>query len=252
VFAKHAGRSRRVRLLEKMPAFAELLAQLSFLAFTPSAVGVLITAGLLVVFLDWRISVFALACQTIFAGLLYSQVLPPQIAGVKVVVGLLICLQMLVTARQMGGNKPPAALPEGLRSAQKQSEGSEPSGSSLRSIVPTSLPFRIVAALMVAVIAWQGSLLPELALPEVSPNVALATIGLMALGLLGLGLTEEPLKAGMCLITVLTGFELYYAAVEPALAVIALLAAMDFAVALGACYLAVIRTLRAPDRKAAK
>lgn len=222
-----------------MPTFAELLEQLSFLASTPSAVGVLITAGLLVVFLDWRISVFALALQTVFAGLLYSQVLPPQIAGVKVVVGLLICLQMFVTARQMGGNKPPAAL----------EEMGEPS---TRSVVPTSLPFRIVAALMVAVIAWQGSLLPELSLPEVPPSVGLATIGLLALGLLGLGLTEEPLKAGMFLITMLTGFELYYSAVEPALAVIALLAAMDFAVALGACYLAVVRALRMPDRSAAK
>ncbi|MEK7325085.1 MAG: hypothetical protein AAB217_07495 [Chloroflexota bacterium] len=235
-----------------MPTFAELLAQLSFLAATPSAVGALITAGLLIVFLDWRTSVFALACQTIFAGLLYSQVLPPQIAGVKVVVGLLICLQMFVTARQMDGNKMPAELPEGLRSAQKQGGGAEPSGSSLRSIVPTGLPFRIVAALMVGVIAWQGSLLPELSLPEVPPSVGLATIGLLALGLLGLGLTEEPLKAGMFLITMLTGFELYYSAVEPALAVIALLAAMDFAVALGACYLAVVRALRVPDRSAAK
>ncbi len=223
-----------------LPTFAELLEQLSFLASTPSAVGVLIAAGLLIVFLDWRTSVFALACQTIFAGLLYSQVLPPQIAGVKVVVGLLICLQMFVTARQMEGNRKSSAAPE---------ETGEPS---TRSVVPTGLPFRIVAALMVGVIAWQVSLLPELALPEVSPDVALATIGLMALGLLGLGLTEEPLKAGMFLITVLTGFELYYAAIEPALAVIALLAAMDFAVALGACYLAVVRALRMPDRSAAK
>lgn len=223
-----------------LPTFAELLAQLSFLASTPSAVGVLIAAGLLIVFLDWRTSVFALACQTIFAGLLYSQVLPPQIAGVKVVVGLLICLQMFVTARQMEGNRKSSTAPE---------ETGEPS---TRPVVPTGLPFRIVAALMVGVIAWQVSLLPELALPEVSPDVALATIGLMALGLLGLGLTEEPLKAGMFLITVLTGFELYYAAIEPALAVIALLAAMDFAVALGACYLAVVRALRMPDRSAAK
>ncbi len=233
-----------------MPTFAELLAQLSFLTATPSAVGVLATAGLLVVFLDWRISVFALACQTIFAGLLFSRVLPPQIAGVKVVVGLLICLQLFVTARQIAQRKSANKLPEGLRSAPEQSAEGEPSGSLSRSIVPTGLPFRIVAALMVAAIAWQASLLPELTLREVSPDVATATIGLLTLGLLGLGLTEEPLKAGMFLVTVLTGFELYYAAVEPALAVTALLAAMDFAVALGACYLAIVRTV--PDRSAAK
>jgi len=214
-----------------MPTFPELLAQLSFLAATPSAIGALVTAGLLIVFLDWRLSVLALACQFIFAGLLYSQVLPdaPQVAGVKVVVGLLICVQFFVTAQQ--ARRPPAESP--------------PS----RSIVPTGLPFRVIAAAMVAVIAWQASLLPELSLPNVSSDVALATFGLLALGLLGLGLTEDPLKAGMFLITALTGFELYYASVEPALAVIGLLAAMDFAVALGACYLAIIRGL--PDRSEA-
>lgn len=220
-----------------MPTFAELLTQLSFLAASRAALGVLITAGVLVVILDWRVSVFALACQTILAGLLFSQVLPPQIAGVKVVVGLLICLQLFVTARQIGRRKL-AAAPE---------EAAQPASPS---IVPTGLPFRIVAAAMVAVLAWQASLLPELALPEVSSDVGTATIGLLALGLLGLGLTEEPLKAGMFLATVLTGFELYYAAVEPALAVMALLAAMDFAVVLGACYLANIR--REPDRSVAQ
>jgi RsiW-degrading membrane proteinase PrsW (M82 family) len=70
-------------------------------------------------------------------------------------------------------------------------------------------------------------------------------IGLIAMGLLGLGLTEEPLKAGMLLLAVLMGFELYYSAVEPALAVMALLAAMNFAIALAACYLAVIKSLPA-------
>ena len=229
-----------------MPTFAELLAQLSFLAAMPSTFGVLITAGLLVVFLDWRISVFALACQTIFAGLLFSRVLPAQIAGVKVVVGLLICLQLFVTARQIGQRRSNSKLPKGLPTEKPP----QPSGSSLPSIIPTGLPFRIVAALMVIIIVWQASLLPDLALPEVSSDVAIATLGLLALGLLGLGLTEEPLKAGMFLITVLTGFELYYAAVEPALAVMALLAAMDFAVALGASYLAIVRN--SPDRSTAE
>jgi hypothetical protein len=212
-----------------MPTFSELLAQLSFLAATPSAIGVLVTAGLLIIFLDWRLSVLSLACQAIFAGLLYSQLLPPQLVGIKVVVGLLISLQMFVTARQT--KRPFIEV------------------GPTRSIVPTGLPFRVIAAAMVGVIAWQASSLPELSLPNVSSEVALATFGLLGLGLLGLGLTEDPLKAGMFLITTLTGFELYYASVEPALAVIGLLAATDFAVALGACYLAAVHSL--PERSEA-
>ncbi len=234
-----------------MPTFAELLSQLSFLASTPSMAGALAAAAVIVVVVDWRTSIFALACEVVFAGLLYSRVLPPQVAGVKLMVGLLICVQLFVTARQTQGvdrAPTPAAPPP---SPPALSGGGAGGGSPApRFAIPTGLPFRIIAALMVVVVSWQLSTAPDFALTAVPSDVTVTAFGLVGLGLLGLGLTEEPLKAGMFLITMITGFEMYYAAVEPALAVIALLAVMDFAVALGACYLAVIRAL--PDRSAAK
>ena len=49
------------------------------------------------------------------------------------------------------------------------------------------------------------------------------------------------MNAGLGLLTLLTGFELIYAAVEPSLAVVALLAGVDFAVALAVSYLAFVR-----------
>jgi hypothetical protein len=66
----------------------------------------------------------------------------------------------------------------------------------------------------------------------------MASYLLMALGLLGLGLTEEPMNAGMALLTLLNGFELFYAAVEPSLAVVALLAAVAFGIVLAVSFLA--------------
>jgi hypothetical protein len=219
-----------------MPTIAELLSQFSFLANAPAAWGALIMAGLIVAFFDWRLLVFAFGAQAVFTGLLYSQNLPPQLAGIKMLIGLLIAVQMFVTGRQINSN----------RESGPGDDPGQPPGRRLT----TGLPFRIVVAVMVMLISWQLSLAPNFVLPDVSPTVSLAVVGLVAMGLLGLGLTEEPLKAGMLLITVLTGFELYYSAVEPALAVIALLAAMNFAIALGTCYLAVIHSL--PRRSGAR
>lgn len=212
-----------------MPTFAELISQFSYLASTPAAAGALLAAALIVILPDWRLSVFLFAAQAVFAGLLFSQILPPQVAGVKMMVGLLISLQLFVTGQQI----------ERRRKSQPSGTAEPPPVALLSS----GLPFRIVAAIMVVLVGWQLSLSSDIALPDVSADVGLATFGLVGLGLLGLGLSEEPLKAGMYLLTVLMGFELYYAAVEPALAVMALLAAMDFSVALGACYLAAIRSL---------
>jgi hypothetical protein len=63
---------------------------------------------------------------------------------------------------------------------------------------------------------------------------------LCGLGLLSLGLSEEPLRAGLSLLTLLSGFELLYVAVESSLAIVALLAVVDFAVALAVSYLALV------------
>jgi len=219
-----------------MPTIAELLERFSFLASAPAAWGALITAGLIVAFFDWRLLVLAFGAQAVFTGLLYSQNLPPQVAGIKMLIGLLIAVQMFATGRQIEANRETRLVAE--------------PGPPLGRRITTGLPFRIVVAVMVMVISWQLSLAPNFVLPDVSPTVSLAVVGLVAMGLLGLGLTEEPFKAGMLLITVLTGFELYYSAVEPALAVIALLAAMNFAIALGTCYLAVINSL--PQRMGAQ
>lgn len=216
-----------------MPTFAELLVKFSFLAASPAAITAVAAVGLIVIFFDWRILVLAFTAFAIASGLLFSNLLPPQIAGLKMLVGLIVAVQMFVTGQQIERNRKTASI---------SAEGDATPSRRLS----TGLPFRIVVVVMVVLTSWQASQTPAFTLPDVPVTISLAVIGLVAMGLLGLGLTEEPLKAGMLLIAVLTGFELYYAAVEPALAVAALLAAMNFAIALAACYLAVIKNLPAP------
>ena len=113
----------------------------------------------------------------------------------------------------------------------------------LRFEVPTGLPFRVMATLMVVVVATYIAAQPSLILPglEALPTINAASYLLMALGLLTLGLTEEPINAGMGLLTLLIGFELFYAALEPALAVVALLAGVQFGIAFAVSYLAMLQ-----------
>jgi len=84
---------------------------------------------------------------------------------------------------------------------------------------------------------------PNLVLPglDQAPAINSASYLLMALGLLNLGLTEEPVGAGLGLLTFLLGFETFYAAVEPSLAVVALMAAVEVGIALAVSYLAALQ-----------
>jgi hypothetical protein len=59
----------------------------------------------------------------------------------------------------------------------------------------------------------------------------------MALGLLHLGISEEPIRVGIGILTIMAGFEISYSAVEPSLAVIALLALVHLGLSLVIGYL---------------
>ncbi len=208
-----------------MPTLAELLARLSFIPITTAAVGVLITAGVLIVVQDWRLSLLALAVQYVFVGLLLTQVLVAELAALKALIGLIICPVLYVTAVRVRWGQPVAVAdgPAGWR-------------------LPTSTAFRLVVALMGGLVSYNLATRPGLTLPEVQdPAINLACYALMCLGLLALGLTEEPLKAGMGLLTVMSGFELFYAGLEQSLLVIGFLGLANLLIALGVAYLASVR-----------
>jgi hypothetical protein len=74
-------------------------------------------------------------------------------------------------------------------------------------------------------------------LPVIPDHFNLAIYALIGLGLLGLGLTTEPLKAGMGLFTFLTGFGLFYSALEQSAAMVAMLTMVSLTLALAIGYL---------------
>jgi len=197
-----------------MPTLPDVLAKLSFLTTTPAIVGLVITASLIVVLRDWRFALAALSVQYVLVGLLLTRLIQPRVAVTKVLIGALVCVVLYLTARLVSD----------------KGEGSSRGGASL-----ADFAFRLLAALLVGLAVY--SLSKRYPLPEVPSDIGLACYWLASLGLLVLMLTEEPLKAGMGLLTLVTGFELFYSALERSLSVAGFLGIANFLIALAIAYL---------------
>ncbi|MEM7116245.1 MAG: hypothetical protein AAF614_27660 [Chloroflexota bacterium] len=212
------------------------LERFEFLRGLPAVYLVMITAVIIMIAWDWRIVLFALAAHYLLTGLLFVDVLDPRLAIVKVLVGLFVCLIMYITARQVNlGKLPPDVLSE--EAAELHQEQRFAVGP-LR--IPATLPRRLILApLMITAVFFLGQQ-PEYALPlldETLGHFQLAIYTLIGMGLLGMALTTEPWQAGIGLLLVLTGFELFYIVVNQALLSLALFASVNLAVAVVVAYL---------------
>lgn len=206
-----------------MPTLGDLLAEVSFLAAMPAVIGVFVTAGILVVSREWRLNVLTLTVQYFFVVLLLARVIRLEVAAVKGLIGWMICMVIYVTERRAS---------EPLRAA---AAGGTPSPRHRRRVLSARASFNLLAALLVSVAAYTAAL--RIPLPDVPTDITLAVYGLVALGLLLIGLSEQPMQVGIGVLTFLSGFDLFYVALEPSLAVAALLGALSFAVALVTSYL---------------
>jgi hypothetical protein len=209
-----------------IPTLADLLARVSFLAAMPAIAGVFLTAGLLVVSRDWRLNVTALAVQYFFVVLLLSRLIRLEVAAVKGLTGWMICMVFYLTERRASLLEPTAAV-----------EGDVPLRRWRRWIMSARASFCLLAALLVSVAAYTAAL--RMPLPEVPTDITLACYLLVGLGLLLIGLSEAPMQVGFGLLTFLSGFDLFYVALEPSLAVAGLLGAVSFLIALAMAYLRV-------------
>ena len=219
-----------------MPTIFELIDRLGFLRGMPAVYGMLLTAVLIVVAWDWRLILPALAGQYLVTGLLFVDVLDPRLAIVKLLTGLFVCLILYITARQVNYGRLPVDVSP-VEAAALEQENRVRVGPYL---LPTSLPFRIFAVLVVVLAAWllaqrPGFWLP--ALPLGLEHLNLAVYVLMGSGLLSLGLTADPLRAGLGILMLMTGFELYYSVLEQSASVLLLLAVTNLLLALVISYL---------------
>ena len=213
-----------------MPTLEELLAQVSFLAAMPAVIGVFVTAGILVVSREWRLNVLALTVQYFFVVLLLTRLIRLEVAAVKGLIGWMICMVIYVTERR--ASEP---LPGGAPAEAAVAEAEPASRRRRRWMISARASFNLLAGLLVSVAAYTAML--RIPLPEVPADISLACYGLVGLGLLLIGLSAAPMQTGIGVLTFLAGFDLFYVALEPSLAVAALLGALSFAISLVMAYL---------------
>jgi hypothetical protein len=210
----------------------DLLARVAFLAAAPAVIGAFATAMLLVVSQDWRLNLIALAAQYFFVALLMTQLVRLELAAVKGLIGWLVCLVVYLTEQQAqlfvrGSDDETGDSIQVWFSARVEGWRSE--GISARAA------FGFLTALLVALTAYVVS--AAIPLPELPVSFSGVCYLLAGVGVLLLGLSQDPVRVGLGLLTFLSGFDLFYIALEPSLVVTGLLGSVSFVIALGMAYL---------------
>lgn len=228
-----------------MPTLPQILDHLQFISQETALLGLFLTATIILVGRDWRFLILALLAQYILVGLILSRLMRPDIAVLKVMIGAFICPILFLSARQVTVSQPLfSPVDENHRDSRWRKFASI-----LRSILigkqrfqrspATGFVFRLLAALlMILVTVTLGN---TFSLPGLSLDVTIAVYWLILAGLVTLILTEEPMKVGCGLFTILAGFDLFYTTLERSLLIIGLWGAVNLLIALALSYLIVAR-----------
>jgi len=180
-------------------SLVDLIRQFSILIGLPAAVIACAATAAIVIARDWRLVLFAYAALSTMLALLLSQVIPTEWALLHVIVGGLVAVMLYLSARQtrwaaLRRGDSALSLSSGLSRAARW-----PQVASLSS-------FRLLAVALVTVAYL--ALRDDVRLPVIQPLLRDTVFWLGLVGVLGLALHEEPLHAGLSLLTVLGGFQL--------------------------------------------
>jgi hypothetical protein len=174
---------------------------------------VITSVGLMLV-RDWRTSIILLSIQYAAMFILCLQHLLLGMASVKVVVGWM-------SATILGMTRSGLVVPE-------RKEGDN---------WPRGRLFRTFAAVMVGIIVIGATSRVNSVMADAGFAITAGSLLLIGMGLLHLSLTADILRITIALMTILTGFEILYTAVEGSVLVAALLAVIVLGLALVGSYL---------------
>ena len=175
---------------------------------------ILITSTGLLIVRDWRWSIILLAVQYFCMFLLTLQHWPPGMASVKLVAGWMSSAILGMTR---------SGFP--AQDIEKTS------------VWPRGRLFRLFAAGMVLLIVSATTPSVDTIMADAGYAVTGGSLLLIGMGLLHLGVTDNILRVVIGLMTVLSGFEILYSAVEGSILVAALLAVINLGLALVGAYL---------------
>ena len=179
---------------------------------------VLTTSTGILVSRDWRLELGLLGLQ--YAGVFWltTQHWPLSMAAIKIVTGWMAIAILAMTRLNLTEEDREKFWPQGWF-------------------------FRLFAAGIVTVIVVITAPRVEGIIPGIGLPVVFGSLVLIGLGMLHLGMTAQPFRVILGLLSVLSGFEALYAALESSVLVAAMLAAVNLGLALVGAYLLTARAL---------
>ncbi|MBN1639784.1 MAG: hypothetical protein JXA09_01020 [Anaerolineae bacterium] len=222
-----------------MLTWPDVVRDLANLSAWPMFVGLVIASSIIVVARDWRFWLWALLIQYVLVSLVHLRALPPELALLKLIVGVLVCPMLYWAARWVETERAHRAEVERERIAEEG--GTVPLPPLPWPVRSTHWTFRLLAVFLLGLVLYSVS--RSLSLPFVDPDIAAVCIWLWLVGLLVLVLTPEPLPAGIALLTLIAGFDLFFDALSPGLVGTGVLAAIHLLTGLAISYLTTVREL---------
>ena len=175
---------------------------------------VLITSAGILISHDWRVELGLLGLQYVGVFWLTNQHWPISMAAIKLVTGWMAIATIGMTRL-------------GLKETDDSSEQFSPQGRL----------FRLFAAGIVFIIIVTTAPRVEDIIPGIGLPVIFGSLILLGQGMLHLGMTVQPFRVILGLLTVLSGFEVLYAALESSVLVAAMLSVVNLGLALVGAYL---------------
>lgn len=211
-------------------SLGDMFRQLSLLVGLPAVLLAGAAAATIVIVRDWRLALLGYAVLSVMLALLLSQVLPTEWALQQALVGGLNAVMLFLSATQLRGARR-TTIPWEARWPQMASL----SGFRLLAV---TFGFAIFTLLR-----------EQVQLPQVTPLFRDAIVWVVGVGLLGLALHEEPLHAGLSLLTVLGGFSLLYFSLVQRRMLLGLAGGGQLVLGLAIAYLVLSRGLATSDAR---
>lgn len=196
-------------------------------------IGLIVTAAFIVLIPDWRLALFALAAHYIVAAALLAQLIPVQMAIVRVVSGGLAMMILYFTARQQREEYRRA-----LRAAQDEAALEIVDHIYRRDVFVIGFSFRLFALALVAVgIIGIASSMSFLGL---TPDLLFSGVWLITTGMLVAILSRDVLRLGLGILVFTSGFSILETATETSLLLYGLLNIADLLLALAVAHLSAL------------
>ena len=181
---------------------------------------ILTTSTAILINRDWRVSLGALALQYLAAFWLVTRHLPFVMGSAKLITGWMVVAALGMTRLS-------------LSTAEEEND---------ESFWPRGQWFRLILMCIVVLVAAGSTARIDTVTPGLGLQVIAGSLLLIGAGVMQLGVTSDMLRVTLGLLTLLTGFEILYAAVESSILVTGLLAVTNLGLGIVGSYLLIAGT----------